>query len=78
MAVDDTRSIAKARSPRCDSRSPTKKLGSWGSGTKNSTMVLDKMLEEFEERRIETLERGMLDPTTTWATIIMMNMMIGS
>ena len=49
--------VAEALFPGYEPQSPTKKLGPWSSGTEKRGVTLDTMLEDWEERRMEDLER---------------------
>ena len=51
--------VAEAHSPGYEPQLPTKKLGPWSSGSEKPVVTLDKMLEDWEEQRMEDLARDM-------------------
>ncbi len=62
MATEESaRRVTEAHSPGYEPQSPTKKLGSWGSGAKKHIVTLNMLLDELKDKRMENLERDMLE-----------------
>lgn len=59
-AMDESeRRVLEALAPDYESQSPTKTLGPWGAGTVGSIMTVDDFLEQYENDRMDDMERDM-------------------